>query len=77
MTVTTTNAAIFSAPAGWGKTQKADALAREHGLTTVVDDWGAPPNKASITPGALHLTNLHPDACKRLAPGVHLISRGW
>lgn len=77
MTVTTPNAAIFSAPAGWGKTQKAEALAREHGLSKVVDDWGAPPNKASITPGALHLTNLHPDACRGLAPDVHLISRGW
>lgn len=66
---------ILTAPPGWGKTRNAQALCAEFGCNQVVDDWvyGTRP-----TPGALHLTNLHPSEFRNNKPEVAtLVSRGW
>ena len=45
---------VLYAPAGWGKTTRAPAIARALGCAGIVDEWQ--PTDA-LTPGALHLTN--------------------
>lgn len=70
-----TTAIILSAPQGWGKTRQAEALKREFGCTSVVDDWH--PRK-HLTPGALHLTNMHPGDLEDWGFDVQEIERrGW
>jgi len=66
---------ILTAPQGWGKTRNAEALRKQHGCTSVVDNWvyGTQP-----TPGALHLTNRHPSDFRNNKPGLAtLVSCGW
>ncbi len=66
---------ILTAPQGWGKTRKAQALRQELGCTSVVDDWylGDP-----LKPGALHLTNAHPGCLRNNEPEPYkLVVRGW
>lgn len=66
---------ILTAPAGWGKTRNAAALATEFGCTQVVDEWT--PGHCTVE-GALHLTNVPAqeiDAGYLLT--AQLVSRGW
>lgn len=66
---------ILTAPAGWGKTRNAQALCKELGCTSVVDNWvpGTP-----LTTGALHLTNTPPVEFRNHKPEwATLVLRGW
>jgi hypothetical protein len=66
-------AVILSAPQGWGKTLKAEALRRKHGCASIVDEWH--PHQA-LRPGALHLTHAHPSQIPSMA-GSAIVSHGW
>lgn len=73
---------ILSAPQGWGKTRNAETLRQEQGCSRVVDSWN--PNSDPVTPGALHLTNMHPadwQLAATLALGlkgtIELVVHGW
>lgn len=46
---------IFSAPQGWGKTTHSQALMKQYGCTSVVDNWNP---TMPLVAGALHLTNI-------------------
>ncbi|MCF8156417.1 MAG: hypothetical protein K9K35_10465 [Rhodoferax sp.] len=67
---------ILTAPAGWGKTRNAAALATEFGCTQVVDEW-TPAAPLTIIHGALHLTNVPPSALRGLRLNCNLVARGW
>lgn len=69
---------IFSAPPGWGKTTHAQALMKQYGCTSVVDNWtpGMP-----LVAGALHLTNVQakvpPFFSHLRGQEFKLITQGW
>lgn len=68
---------VFSAPPGWGKTRHAQALMRQYGCTSVVDNWKL---DTPLVAGALHLTNI--PATTTLvqhlrAQQFKLITQGW
>ena len=50
---------IVYGPPACGKTRNARKLARHFGVKKIVDNWW--PAEHALTPGALHLTNEHPE----------------
>lgn len=66
---------ILTAPPGWGKTRTASRLRTTLGCTVVVDDWRP---SQSLTPGALHLTNVPPEQLSHtLRKQASVVSHGW
>jgi hypothetical protein len=63
---------IFSAPAGWGKTTKAEELRKEFGCVDVIDDWTS---RQPIKVGYLHLTTE--PVVSTTHPRAEVIRRGW
>lgn len=67
---------ILTAPQGSGKSRDAEAMRIKLGCTKIVEEWGL---HHSLTPGALHLTNEHPNmllACD-LNSQADIIVNGW
>lgn len=68
---------VFSAPQGWGKTAHAQALMRQYGCTSVVDNWTP---DIPLVNGAIHMTNIQPTATliRHLRTYEYkLIAQGW
>lgn len=68
---------VFSAPQGWGKTRHAQALMKQYGCTSVVDNWM--PHMPLVN-GAIHLTNMPPSPTlvRHLRSYEYqFISQGW
>lgn len=78
---------IFSAPQGYGKTRQSEALRKEFGCDSVVEEWQ---RGDRMVPGALHLTDDKPAFCpagtvQQRKPycmhpefiDVRLVARGW
>lgn len=68
---------ILSAPQGYGKTTRADALMKAHHCCCVIDEWHP---QMPLTSGALHLTNIHPEKLADQIKGLdfdQLITAGW
>jgi len=68
---------VLSAPQGWGKTAHAQALMRQYGCTSVVDNWMP---DIPLVNGALHLTNI--PASATLVSHLRgyeykLVAQGW
>lgn len=65
---------IFSAPKAWGKTRQAAAIQATYGCHALVDEWSP---RQPLTPGAVHLTNAHPDEIMVRSADVRVEARGW
>lgn len=73
MSPSSSKTVILCAPQGAGKGLRAPALMREHGCTTLIEEWwpGEP-----LTPGALHLTNVPPEQLPADATAI-VVQFGW
>ena len=68
---------VFSAPQGWGKTTHSQALMKQYGCTSVVDNWTP---DMPLVAGAIRMTNIRPTATfvqHMRAYQFKLVAQGW